>query len=146
MTETTTTGTGSWNDGVIASFRAGDARIANMFDRNALVLLHTTGARSGQERISPLAFFHLEGRPIVIASAAGADQHPAWFFNLQKDPHATIEHWENDEIVKRSVVARVAEGEDRERLWQQVVAVSPGFDDYRKKTDRVIPVVILDTP
>lgn len=143
MTETSNTGAGSWNDRVIAQFRAGEPRIADMFDLESLVLLHTTGARSGQERVSPLAFLHLEGKQVVIASAAGRPSHPAWFHNLLKDPHATIEYWRDGEIVTRSVLAGVPEGEERDRLWRQAVAQSPGFGEYEKKTDRVIPVVTL---
>jgi deazaflavin-dependent oxidoreductase (nitroreductase family) len=143
MTETTNTGAESWNDRVIAQFRAGAPRIADMFDLESLVLLHTTGARSGQERVSPLAFLRIDGTQVIIASAAGQPKHPAWFHNLLKDPRATIEFWRDGEIVTRPVEAQVPEGAERDRLWQQVLAVAPAFGEYEKKTDRVIPVVVL---
>lgn len=143
MTETSNTGAGSWNDRVIAQFRAGEPRIADMFDLEHLVLLHTTGARSGRERVSPLAFLHVDDRHLVVASAAGRPEHPAWFHNLLKDPHVTLEYWQDGEIVSRPAVAGVPEGAERDRLWEQVVAHSPGFGAYEGKTDRVIPVVTL---
>ena len=136
----------NWNDEVIAQFRAGEARIANRFDREGLVLLHTTGARTGQERISPLAVFRVEGKLAIVASAAGAPENPAWYFNLRKNPRVTIEIAEGDGIATRSLVAEDATGEHRDRLWRQLVAAAPGFGDYQEKTTRVIPVVLLDEP
>lgn len=132
-----------WNDTVIAQFRAGEPRIADMFDREGLTLLHTTGARSGEERVSPVALFRLDGRLVVIASAAGAPKHPAWYHNLQKNPRVTIEVADGPAVVTETVVARDAEGEEREQLWERVTSVAPGFAGYQEKTDRLIPVVVL---
>src|SRR4051795_10717033 len=104
------TSAASWNDGVIAGFRAGEERIAGMFDRSALVLLHTKGAKSGQPRTSPLAYFTFDDQIVITASAAGSDQHPAWYFNLLANPEATIERWQDDAIESIDVKAVPAEG------------------------------------
>jgi deazaflavin-dependent oxidoreductase (nitroreductase family) len=138
-----TTQTESWNDGVIAQFRAGEKRIANMFDRSSLLLLHTTGARSGQPRTTPLAYFADGDRLLIIGSAAGRDAHPAWYFNLLANPQVKIELWADDAIDSFEAIATPAEGEERDRLFAQVVAVAPGFGDYQSKTSRLIPVVTL---
>jgi len=140
----TTSAAGSWNDQVIAQFRAGDLRIADMFDRSALVLLHTIGAKSGEPRTSPLAYFDLDGQLIIVASAAGRDTHPAWYFNLLAHPQVSVERWHQGAIESLSVLATVAEGDERERLWARISATAPGFAEYQKKTDRVIPVIVLN--
>jgi deazaflavin-dependent oxidoreductase (nitroreductase family) len=136
-------GAGSWNDNVIAEFRAGNERIANMFDRSSLLLLHTTGARSGAARTSPLAYFTFDDEIVIVASAAGADKHPAWYHNLLADPEATIERWQDGAIESVPVKAAPAEGAERDRLWERITAQAKGFAGYQTKTDRLIPVVVL---
>jgi deazaflavin-dependent oxidoreductase (nitroreductase family) len=136
----------SWNDSVIRQFRAGEQRIVDQFDRSALLLLHTTGARSGQRRTSPLAYLTIDDQLVIVASAAGRDTHPAWYFNLLANPVATIERWRDDAIESIEVRAVPAEGAERDRLWSRVTALAPGFANYAKKTTRVIPVVVLQTP
>ena len=90
--------------------------------------------------MSPLAYSVDAGRYIVTASKGGAPTHPGWYHNLLKDPIATIE------VDKKKFQARasIAEGADRERLWQQHIDLHPGIGEYPKKTTRIIPVVILD--
>jgi deazaflavin-dependent oxidoreductase (nitroreductase family) len=139
-----TGGAASWNDGVIAQFRAGNERIADMFDRSSLLLLHTKGARTGQPRTSPLAYFSLDDQLVIIASAAGADNHPAWYFNLLANPEATIERWRDDAIESLEVKALTVEGAQRDQLWTRITAMAPGFAGYQTKTSRVIPVVVLE--
>lgn len=134
----------SWNDTVIEQFRAGDARIADMFDRGALALLHTTGAKSGEPRISPLAYFHDGDRILLVASAAGAERHPAWYHNLLANPKVQVEIWEDDELKTITATARQADDDLRERLWPQITAVAPGFAEYQTKTSRKIPVVVVE--
>jgi deazaflavin-dependent oxidoreductase (nitroreductase family) len=134
----------TWNDTVIDQFRAGRERVADTFDRDALVLLHSTGARTGEPRVSPVARFRLDGRTVVIASKAGADTHPAWLHNLRAHPQARIEVWEGDQLQVRDVVATVADPQERDRIWPLVTGVAPGFAEYQTKTDRQIPVVFLD--
>jgi deazaflavin-dependent oxidoreductase (nitroreductase family) len=134
----------SWNDSVIAQFRAGDQRIAGMFDRSSLLLLHTTGARTGRPRTSPLAYFSFDDQTVIIASAAGADTHPAWYFNLLADPEATIERWQDDVVQSLEVKAVTVDGAQRDDFWAKITTEAPGFADYQTKTSRVIPVVVLE--
>ncbi len=104
-----------------------------------ILLLSTTGRSSGVERTTPLIHRTDGDRWIVVASKGGAPANPSWFENLMADPQATIE-------VKAEtipVLASTAAGEERSRLWSQMVAVWPAYDEYQAKTDREIPVVIL---
>ena len=103
-------------------------------------LLTTTGARSGEARTIPLAFSRDGEAYVVTASKGGAPTHPAWYFNLLKDPLATIEV----DLETIQVRARVAEGAERQRLWDQHVAIHTGIGEYPKVTDRIIPVVVLE--
>jgi deazaflavin-dependent oxidoreductase (nitroreductase family) len=117
----------------------GHALSGNWLGRQAL-LLTTTGAKSGEPRMSPLAYSLDNGRYIVTASKGGAPTHPGWYHNLLKDPIATIE------VDKKKFQARAttAHGEERERLWAQHIALHPGIGEYPKLTTRLIPVVILE--
>jgi deazaflavin-dependent oxidoreductase (nitroreductase family) len=104
-----------------------------------ILLLTTTGRRSGAPRTTPLIHVVDGDRWVVIASKGGAPDHPAWYTNLEADPHATIEV-QADTV---PVVATTAEGEERARLWAAMVEAWPAYDDYQAKTDREIPVVVL---
>ena len=128
------------NEKLISDIREyGHATSGNWLGRQVF-LLTTTGAKSGELRMSPLAYSVDAGRYIVTASKGGAPTHPGWYHNLLKDPIATIE------VDKKKFQARVsiAEGADRERLWQQHIELHPGIGEYPRKTTRIIPVVILD--
>ena len=138
-----TGGAASWNDNVIAEFRAGKQRVGGMFDRSALLLLHTTGARSGQRRTSPVAYFAFDGQFVIVASAAGRDANPAWYFNLLANPEVTIERWHDDAIESVTAIAVPAEGAERDRHWAKITSLAPGFADYQTKTSRQIPVIVL---
>jgi deazaflavin-dependent oxidoreductase (nitroreductase family) len=105
-----------------------------------ILLLSTTGRASGQERTTPLIHRTDDGRWVVVASKGGAPDHPDWFKNLQADSQVTIQVKE-ERIPAR---AHVAEGEERERLWRLMAEVWPAYDDYQRKTDRQIPVVVFD--
>jgi deazaflavin-dependent oxidoreductase (nitroreductase family) len=102
--------------------------------------LTTTGRRSGEARSVLLSYLDLDGGFAVIASNAGDDRPPAWWLNLQTDPRARVT------AARRShdVVARRAEGSEREVLWERAVAANPGFADYATYTERPIPVVVLE--
>jgi deazaflavin-dependent oxidoreductase (nitroreductase family) len=128
-----------WNRKVIEEFRANGGKVAS-FGNAPLLLLHTTGAKSGQERVSPVLYREQGDDLVVFASYAGAPVHPAWYHNLVAHPDATVELGTET----RPVRARVAEGEERERLWEWNKQDYPGFGDYETKTDRTIPVVILE--
>ncbi len=104
-----------------------------------ILLLSTKGRNSGQERTTPLIHRVDGDRWVIIASKGGAPDHPGWFKNLEKEPEAEIQV--KDEVIP--VRASVAEGDERERLWSDMVEAWPDYENYKKKTDRQIPVVIL---
>lgn len=133
----------SWNDTVIEQFLEGRERIADTFDRDVLVLLGTTGAKSGQRRTSPLACLADGDRLLVVASAAGAPSHPAWFHNVVANPTVHVRRWEDGALAEYEATAEVLEGDERDRAWAWIVERAPGFAEYQTKTDRVIPVVAL---
>jgi deazaflavin-dependent oxidoreductase (nitroreductase family) len=103
-------------------------------------LLTTTGAKSGEPRTIPLAYSRDGDAYVVTASKGGAPTHPAWYFNLLADPTATIEA----DLQTIKVRASVAKGTERQRLWDQHVAIHTGIGEYPSKTDRIIPVVVLE--
>lgn len=105
-----------------------------------ILLLTTTGAKSGQERIAPLIFVERDGVPAIVASKGGADAPPAWFVNLQADPNVVVQI-KGDRFPAR---ARIATPEEKPSWWAEAVAAWPAYDDYQRKTDREIPVVILE--
>ena len=105
-----------------------------------ILLLTTTGRRSGEPRTQPLIFRPDGDRWVVVASKGGWKDHPGWFHNLESDPDAVIQV-KDEEIPVR---ARVAEGEERERLWQAMAEIWPAYDEYQERTDREIPVVVLE--
>lgn len=104
-----------------------------------VLLLTTRGRKSGKARTTPLGYFQEDGGYVITASNSGADTHPAWFFNLRSDPHATIEV--NDQ--RFAVGAEIAGPEKRSDLWTKLLALAPGYADYARKTQREIPLVIL---
>jgi len=107
----------------------------------AVFTLITTGRRSGREIHTPIFYFRDEDSFFVIGSKGGAPEHPLWFLNLQAKPEAKIRL--KGELIP--VKARVAEGEERARLWKFAAALYPPYDDYQAKAgDRRIPVVVLD--
>ncbi len=114
--------------------------VTGYFAGQQVLLLTTTGSRTGQPRTSAVTYTRDGDRIIVVASKSGAPTDPAWFTNLAADPIVTIE------LDRRVIQARasVAEGAERQRLWDQHAAVHPQFKGYLTKTDRVIPVVILE--
>lgn len=125
---------------VIEEFRANHGRVGGPFEGAALALLTTVGARSGAPRTSPLAYLVIDGRPMVVASAMGADKNPDWLHNIRRNPAVTVETGRET----YRAIAAVPEGAERDALFAKVVADSPGFGDYQRKTTRRIPVVVLD--
>ena len=128
-----------WNARVIDEFRANGGKV-EAFPANNLILLHHTGAKSGQERVTPLAYQPVDGGYAIFASKAGAPENPAWYYNLQANPKATIEV--GTETVP--VTARVTDSEEREPIWARQKELQPGFAEYEQKTSRQIPVIILE--
>src|SRR5947208_9324518 len=120
-----------WNTKIIEEFRANQGKVGGMFERTPLLLLHHTGAKTGTVRVNPLAYANDgDDRLVVFASKGGAPTNPDWFHNLKANPRATVEVGTDT----FEVAARVAEGEERERLWNRQTKMAPGFADYQKKT------------
>ncbi len=129
-----------WNAAIIDEFRANAGKVGGQFEGAPMLLLHTTGARSGQERVHPLVYQADGDRLVVFGSKGGAPTHPDWFHNLVANPDVTVEVG-TETLARR---ARVAEGDEHERLWANQKRLMPGFADYEAKTTRQIPVVILE--
>lgn len=130
-----------WNTRIIDEFRANEGRVGGNFAGAPLLLLHTTGARSGEERVHPMMYQDLgDGRVAVFASKAGADTHPAWYHNVTANPQVTAEIGTET----RRYSARTATGEERDPIWTRQKETYPGFADYEARTSRQIPVVILE--
>jgi deazaflavin-dependent oxidoreductase (nitroreductase family) len=128
-----------WNQKIIEEFRANEGRVGGPFENVPLLLLHHLGARTGTERVAPLAYRRDGDDYVVFGSKGGAPDHPAWFHNLLAHPDVRIEV--GTETV--DVTARVAAGDERERLWSVQKAEFPGFAAYEAKTTREIPVIVL---
>lgn len=133
-------GVNDFNQKIIEEFRANEGAVGGGFDGAPILLLHTTGAKTGQPRVNPLAYRADGDRLVIFASKAGAPENPDWYHNLRANPHATVEV--GADIFE--VNARVADGDERERLWALQKQDMPGFAEYEQRTDREIPVVILD--
>lgn len=129
-----------WNTKIIEEFRATGGKVGGQSDEAPLILLHSTGAKSGQDRVAPVMYLADGDDLVVFASKAGADTNPDWFHNLEANPDTRVEIGPDTVAVR----ARVAEGEERDRLFDRQKAAYPGFADYEAGTDRVIPVVVLE--
>jgi deazaflavin-dependent oxidoreductase (nitroreductase family) len=130
----------SFNDNLIAEFRANGGKVSGMFAGAPLLLLTTIGARSGQPRVAPLAYTADNGKIVIIASKGGAPTNPDWYHNLLANPDVTVELGTETFPARASV----PEGAERQRLFDQMVAQMPGFGEYQKNTTRQIPVVVLE--
>lgn len=129
-----------FNEQIIAEFRANDGKVGGQFEGANLLLLHTTGAKSGQRRVSPLAYFRIDGKLIIIGSFAGAPVSPAWVHNLRANPQARVEIGTDT----FDVAAHELPADERAALFDKVTAVAPGFAEYQAKTTRVIPLFELN--
>ncbi len=128
----------TYNEKVIREHRA--ARDAGQASPDRL-LLHHRGRRTGTERVSPVVFLDVDGSWAIFASKGGGPKHPEWYLNLVANPRTTVEV--GAETVE--VVARTAEGDEREAIWEEQKKLHPRFADYEvKAVPRQIPVVILD--
>ncbi|WP_425267005.1 nitroreductase family deazaflavin-dependent oxidoreductase [Amycolatopsis circi] len=104
------------------------------------LVLTTKGRKTGQDRKFALIYQEDDGNPVIVASKGGAENHPGWYLNLQDNPEVRVQV-RADKFAAR---ARTATGEERARLWDKLAAVWPAYNDYQKKTDREIPVVVLE--
>jgi deazaflavin-dependent oxidoreductase (nitroreductase family) len=127
-----------WNTKVIEEFRANGGTVSNFGD--ALLLLHTTGARSGQDHVTPVTYRKVDGGYAVFASFAGQPRNPAWYHNLVANPDVRAEIGTQTLRLR----ARVADDAERAPIWAAHKAEFPGFQEYEGKTTRQIPVVILE--
>jgi deazaflavin-dependent oxidoreductase (nitroreductase family) len=140
MTEIPDTETiNAFNKGVIDDFRAHEGKVSGQFANANLLLLTTTGAKSGQSRVSPLAYFRIDGKLIIIGSFAGAPFNPAWVHNLRANPRAQVEVGTDS----FDVTARELPAAERDALFDKIAAAAPGFGEYQSKTSRVIPLFEL---
>ena len=128
-----------FNTQVIEQFRANAGRVGGQFEGMDLLLLHHIGAKSSASRINPLAYLRDGGRYVIFASQAGGPTHPAWYHNLKAHPAVTIEVGSQS----LDVLASEANGAERDRLYAAQAARLPQFAEYARRTERVIPVVIL---
>lgn len=132
-----------WNRPVVEEFRAGKGKVGGMFEHLDLLLLHNFGAKSGAERINPLAYLTLDdGSVAIFASGGGAPKHPDWYRNIVANPNVTVEFASETYPAH----ARVVTGDERTPIWEAVKVKWPQFAEYEEKTRgiREIPVVVLD--
>jgi deazaflavin-dependent oxidoreductase (nitroreductase family) len=129
----------AFNQAIADEFRANDGKVGGQFEGANLLLLTSTGAKSGQPRVSPLAYFRIDDKLIIIGSFAGSDVNPAWVHNLRANPSARVEIG-ND---SSDVIARELPSAERDALFGKISAAAPGFADYQAKTTRVIPLFEL---
>ena len=132
-----------FNAQIIEEFRANEGRVGGRFEGRTLLLLHHTGAKSGTARVNPVAYQRLSNDSVaVFASKGGAPKNPDWYYNLVAHPDVEVEIGTES----HSAHARVAEGAERETIWEKQKHDVPGFADYEEKTKgiREIPVVVLE--
>ncbi len=128
-----------WNRQVIEEFRNNGGKVGCMFEGSPLLLLHTVGARSGQQRVNPLMYLPDGDRWVAFASKAGAPTSPDWYHNLVAHPDVSIEVG-TDTV---DVSATFAQGDERDQLYSRQASLYPQFAEYEQNTTRKIPVVIL---
>jgi deazaflavin-dependent oxidoreductase (nitroreductase family) len=129
-----------WNQKIIDEFRQNAGHVGGPFEGVPILLLHHKGAKSGVERINPLAYRADGDNLVVFGSKGGAPTNPDWVHNLRANPDARVEVGQETVGVR----ARVAEGDERERIWTLQKKEFPGFADYESRTSRQIPVIILE--
>jgi deazaflavin-dependent oxidoreductase (nitroreductase family) len=129
-----------WNAKVIEEFRANDGKVGGGFDGAPMLILHTRGAKTGEDRVHPVVYQPVGDAFAVFASKGGAPTNPAWFHNLTVNPDVKIEVGTDTLDVR----ARVLEDEERAPIWEKQKQLMPGFAQYEQKTSRQIPVVLLE--
>lgn len=127
------------NRKIIEEFRTHSGKVGGRFEGKTLVLLHTKGAKTGRERINPLASVKDDGHYVVIASKGGAPSHPDWYYNVVTNPLVTVETGKETFQAHATVAAEP----ERTRLYNKMVEMMPAFADYRRNTTRQIPVIVL---
>ena len=130
-----------FNTKIIDEFRANAGKVGGPFDGALVLLLHTRGAKTGQERVNPVVYQALGDALAIFASKGGSPTNPDWYHNLKANPDDVKVEVGTDTI---DVRARVLEGEEREPIWEKQKQLMPGFAEYERKTSREIPVVLLE--
>jgi deazaflavin-dependent oxidoreductase (nitroreductase family) len=138
-TASATKAVNDWNTNVITEFRSHEGRVGGQFEGAPVLLLHTKGAKSGQERVNPMMYLDYEGRRFIFASYAGAPTNPDWYHNLVAHPQVTVELGTETFEATATPVSL----EERDRIYPIQGERSPGFAEYELKTTRKIPVVEL---
>ncbi|MEZ4522623.1 MAG: nitroreductase family deazaflavin-dependent oxidoreductase [Thermomicrobiales bacterium] len=129
-----------WNQQVINEFRENDGKVGGPFEGAPLLLLHHKGAKTGTERVTPLMYKDLDGRYAIFASKGGAPDNPDWFHNIVANPNVKLEFGSET----TDADATVLEGDERDSVWEAWKAEFPQFAEYEEKTDREIPVILLE--
>jgi deazaflavin-dependent oxidoreductase (nitroreductase family) len=129
----------AFNADIAAEFRANGGKVGGPFENADLLLLTTTGAKSGEPRLSPLAYFTVDDKMIIVGSYAGSDIDPAWVRNLRANPRARVEVG----TAAYDVDARELPPAERDEIYPKIVEQSPVFGEYQQKTSRVIPLIEL---
>jgi F420H(2)-dependent quinone reductase len=127
-------------DGHVRLYRLTGGRLGGRVRGVDILLLDHVGRKSGKRRTAPLLYIEDGENVVIIASKGGSPKHPAWWVNLRSNPETTIQVGGE----RRRVRAREAEGDERERLWKRVVEVWPDYANYQRRTERRIPVVVLE--
>jgi deazaflavin-dependent oxidoreductase (nitroreductase family) len=128
-----------WNAKVIKEFRENNGVVGGPFEGMTLLLLHTIGAKTGKERLNPVATIKAKDHYVIIASKGGAPDHPDWYHNLVANPQVTVEVGTQ----KFKAIAEVTQEPERSQLYSKMAEKHPGFKEYEQKTGRVIPVIKL---
>jgi deazaflavin-dependent oxidoreductase (nitroreductase family) len=122
-----------------AIYRASGGKLAGRMFNSPVLLLITSGRKTGRERTTPLLYLEDGENLVVVASVGGAPRHPDWYWNLKANPEARVQMQERTLRVR----AQEAEGEEKRRLWRRVVEMYPPYEDYQQRTQREIPVFVL---
>ncbi|KUI36160.1 deazaflavin-dependent nitroreductase [Mycobacterium sp. IS-1496] len=139
MTRPDSASLNDFNKAIVEEFRNNDGVVGGPFEGATLLLLHTVGAKSGEPRLSPLAYLTLDGKMLIVGSYAGAPKDPAWVHNLRKNPRAHIEVGTE----AYDVAVRELPREERDSVYSRIVEMAPTFGEYQANTDRVIPLFEL---
>jgi deazaflavin-dependent oxidoreductase (nitroreductase family) len=129
-----------WNQKIIKEFRANDGKVGGHFANVTLLILHTTGAKSGREHVTPLVTFKDHGQQVIVASKGGAPRHPDWYYNLLANPEVTVEYGTETYKARASVTSEPR----RTDLYEKMEDQMDSFSDYKKTAGRVIPVITLE--
>ena len=127
------------NKAIIEEFRTNGGKVGGPFAGKTLLLLHTVGARTGREHVNPVAYVLDGDRFVIVASKGGAPTNPGWYHNILVHPHVTVEVG----VHQLPAGASVASEPERTQLYEKMIAMMPVFAEYRRRTSRVIPVIIL---